>query len=310
MTSTERLTPVPLREMWPHEAADFTPWLADNIDLLGEALDMVFEEVTTEAAVGGFSADVVAVNGDAETVLIENLLAPSDHGHIGQLITYAAGLRADYAVLIAESIRDEHRTALGWLNDNARDDGTRFFGIEVAAWRIGDSVPAPQLRVAVEPDDWRRAVRATSDNTGRGAAYASFWTGLLPLLHEAEPRWRGTKTPRPEGMLSFKSAIPSVKYLPRFGRSGLNIQAYIDSGDTQSTSEIYDWLHDRRDDIEQAFGADLAWHPSTDNRRAAYIEAPGPHDAQVDDTDTWPELWAWITPTMARLADAIDPHLR
>ena len=87
MTSTERLTPVPLREMWLHEAADFTPWLADNIDLLGEALDMVFEEVTTEAAVGGFSADVVAVNGDAETVLIENLLVSSDHGHVGQLIT-------------------------------------------------------------------------------------------------------------------------------------------------------------------------------------------------------------------------------
>ena len=149
-------------------------------------------------------------------------------------------------MLIAESIRDEHRTALGWLNDNARDDGTIFFGIEVAAWRIGDSAPAPQLRVAVEPDDWRRAVRTTSDITGRGAAYASFWAGLLPLLHEAEPRWRGTKTPRPEGMLSFKSAIPSVRYLPRFGRSGLNIQAYIDSGDAESTREIYDWLHDAR----------------------------------------------------------------
>ena len=310
MAGSERLTPVPLREMWPHEAADFTPWLADNIDLLGDELNMVFEEVTTEAAVGGFSADVVAVNSDAETVLIENLLAPSDHGHVGQLITYAAGLQADYAVLIAEFIRDEHRTALSWLNDNARDDGTRYFGIEVAAWRIGDSSPAPQLRVAVEPDDWRRAVRATSNSTGRGPTYASFWSGLLRLLHEVEPRWRGTRKPQPQSWMSFKSASPAVKYLPRFGRSGLNIQAYIDTGDAESTRELYDWLHDRRDEIEEEFGADLVWHPSTDSRRAAYIEAPGPNDAQVEDTDTWPTLWAWIAPTMATLADAIDPHLR
>ena len=85
MTGTERLASVPLRELWPHEAADFTPWLAENIDLLGEALDMTFDSAETEAPVGGFSADVVAVNDQGETVLVENFLNPSDHRHLGRL---------------------------------------------------------------------------------------------------------------------------------------------------------------------------------------------------------------------------------
>ena len=308
MTSTERLTPVALRELWPHEAADFTPWLADNIDLLGEALDMTFEEVETEAPVERFSADVVAVNDQGETVLVENFLNPSDHRHLGQLITYAAGLGADYAVLIAESLRDEHRTALGWLNTIA-SGGVGFFAVEVAAWRIGQSPPAPQLRVVVEPDNWRRSVRATSDSSGLKATYAAFWAGLLPLVHEAEPRWRGTKTPQPEGMMSFKSALPSVKYLTRAARSRLTAQCYVDTGDADTTREVFDHLHTQRDAIEEAFGAPLEWR-QLDDARASTIDADYPDDVNIEDRDRWPDMWAWLVHTMGRLADAIDPHLR
>ena len=308
MTGTERLASVPLRELWPHEAADFTPWLAENIDLLGEALDMTFDSAETEAPVGGFSADVVAVNDQGETVLVENFLNPSDHRHLGQLVTYAAGLGAHYAVLVAESLRDEHRSALGWLNDITRDGGVGFFGVEVAAWRIAESPPAPQLRVVVEPDNWRRSVRVTSDSSGIKATYAALWSGFLPRLHAAEPRWHGTKTPRTENWMSFKSSLPSVKYLTRAGGSRLVVQAYIDTGDTDTTSELYDWLHDQRQDIEAAFGAALEWH-RLDDKRASFINARYPNDVSVKDRDTWPNMWEWLVPTMGRFADAIDPVL-
>ena len=307
MTSTERLTPVPLREMWPHEAADFTPWLADNIDLLGEALKMSFEEVETEAAVGAFSADVVAETDRGEWVLIENLLAPSDHGHLGQLITYAAGIGADHAVLVAESLRDEHRTALDWLN-TLSEVGTAFFGIEVSAWRIAGSPPAPQLRIVVQPDNWRRTVRATTTTSLLKATYAQFWAGLLPHVHEAEPRWRGTKTPRPEGMMSFKAAIPSVKYLTRAARTRLTAQCYIDTGDPGTTREVYDHLHAQRDAIEEAFGAPLKWR-QLDGARASTIDADYPDAVNIEDRDCWDDMWAWLTDAMGRLAAAIDPVL-
>ena len=295
----------PLRQLWPHEAADFTPWLADNIDLLGDALDMTFDVVETEAPVGGFSADLVAVNEAGETVLVENLLNPSDHRHLGQLITYAAGRGAAYAVLVAESFRDEHRSALGWLNDITRD-GFGFFGVEVAAWRIADSPPAAQLRVVVEPDNWRRTVRAATDD-GINATYARFWAGFLPRLHEAEPRWRGIKTPQSQSWMQFKSASPSVKYQPRFRRSRLVAQAYIDTTDDASTRELYDRLHKQRHDIEQAFGGELLWS-RLDGHRASVIDALYPHDVNVEDRDTWPALWEWLVLTMGRLANAVNPY--
>ena len=301
----DRLVATPLRHLWPNEAVDFTPWLADNIDLLGDALDMTLEEVETEAAVGGFSADLVAVNDQGETVIVENLLDGSDHRHLGQLITYAAGLDAAYAVLVAESFRDEHRSALGWLNDISRD-GFGFFGVEVAAWRIADSPPAPQLNVVVEPDNWRRAVRTV--DTGRKATYAQFWAGFLPRLHDAEPRWRATKTPQLQNWMQFKSTAPTVKYIARVRPSTLTAQAYIDTGDDTTTSELYDWLHEQRHDIEAAFAAELLWN-RLDGRRASVINTNYPDDVNVEDRDTWPALWEWLISTMGRLADAIDPVL-
>lgn len=304
--TTERLTPVPLRDLWGHEAADFTPWLADNIDLLGDALSMTLEDAETEAAVGGFSADVVAVTDQDETVLVENFLNPSDHRHIGQLITYAAGLDADHAVLIAESLRDEHRSALGWLNTIA--SGVGFFGVEVAAWRIGQSPPAPQLRVVAAPDNWRRTVRTTATSSGIKATYAAFWAGFLPMLHDAEPRWRGIKTPQAHNWMQFRAAIPTVKYLTRAGGSRLVAQCYVDTGDHDTTTELYDRLHDQRDDIEEAFGAALEWH-RLDDKRASVINARFPQEISIEDRSTWPALWEWLVPTMGRLADAIDPVL-
>ena len=301
----DRLVAAPLRQLWPHEATDFTPWLADNIDLLGDALDMTLEDVETEASVGGLSADLVAVNDQGETVIVENYLNALDHRHLGQLITYAAGLDAAYAVLVAESFRDEHRSALGWLNDISRD-GFGFFGVEVAAWRIADSPPAPQLRLVVKPDNWQRAVRAA--DTGRKATYAQFWAGFLPRLHDAEPRWRGTKKPQPENWMQFKSAATAVKYIVRVRPSILTVQAYIDTGDDTTTSELYDWLYEQRHEIEAAFAADLLWN-RLDGRRASVINTNYPNDVNVEDRDTWPALWEWLVLTMGRLANAIDPVL-
>ncbi len=301
----DRLMATPLSELWPKEATDFTPWLADNIDLLGEALGMVLEEQETEVSVGGFRADLVAVSDQGEKVIVENWLNPSDHRHLGQLITYAAGLEAAYAILVAESIRDEHRSALGYLNEISRED-CGFFGVEIAAWRIGNSPPAPQLNVVVKPDNWRRIARAAE--TGRKTIYSQFWEGFLPKLHDAKPHWRGTKTPRRSNWMQFKSSVPYVKYNARVRPSVLTAEAYIDTGDDASTSDLFDWLHGQCHEIEASLGTEVVWN-RLDQRRASVIDINYPYEINIDDRDSWLTLWEWLVPTLVQIAQVIDPLL-
>lgn len=141
------LIPVDLRLAWAHEANDFTPWLASNLDRLRAAvgIDLVLEG--TEVTVGPFSADILATDAlTNERVLIENQLEQADHAHLGQILTYLAGLDARSVIWIAKAFRDEHLSAVRWLNNNTMDDFS-FFAVEVSAVRIGDSPVAPLFSV-------------------------------------------------------------------------------------------------------------------------------------------------------------------
>ena len=141
------------RESWPNEAQDFTPWLAEHLDMLGETLQMDLELVDRENAIGDFAADIVARDlGADRIVVIENQLEPTNHRHLGQLITYAAGLDAGAVIWISTEIRDEHRQALDWLNRHA-ESATQFFGVVVELLRIDDSKPAPSFRPVAFPNN-------------------------------------------------------------------------------------------------------------------------------------------------------------
>ncbi|WP_201749735.1 hypothetical protein [Micromonospora sicca] len=142
-----KLEAVDVREVWKHEAHTFTPWLLANADVLGEVLDMDLALSAAEHPVGGFSLDLIGVDeATNETVIIENQLARTDHGHLGQLLTYAGGTDPVNVVWIATEFREEHRAALDWLNARP-DENTRFFGIEIRAVRIGKSIAAPLMRL-------------------------------------------------------------------------------------------------------------------------------------------------------------------
>jgi len=138
------------RELWPDEAKDFTPWLAteEGLDLLGEAINAELEFVETEAKVGPFNADVLCrvVGEEDHLVVIENQFGKTDHDHLGKLITYASGLKAKTLVWIADSFTDEHRQAIDWLNES-KGESAHFFGLEIYAIKIGDSLPAPNSKL-------------------------------------------------------------------------------------------------------------------------------------------------------------------
>src|SRR4051794_34479192 len=163
---------VPVRDIWIHEANGFTPWLAQetNIALLANALGLGEIDVeATERTVGRFSADIVAREDSGRLVLIENQLEPTDHRHLGQLITYLAGLEGEATVVwLATDFLEEHRAAIDWLNANT-SDRFDFFGLEIEVLRIGASEPAPRFNVVAKPNGWSRAVRSAARQAEDGA---------------------------------------------------------------------------------------------------------------------------------------------
>ena len=159
-----------LRDIWTNEAASFTPWLAENIHLLGEAIGTQLDIQGQERAIGIFRADIVASDAlTGEAVLIENQIEQTDHSHLGQLLTYAAGLQAATIVWIAGHFCDEHRAALDWLNQ-ITTNGMRFFGIEIELWSVDSSTPAARFNVVCKPNVWKKRF-SSSGASERAEAY-------------------------------------------------------------------------------------------------------------------------------------------
>jgi hypothetical protein len=164
-----RLSSVPVRDVWPREDSDFTPWLAreDNLTLLSEILQLGPLVVDgTEVAVGDFYIDILAKDANGGVVIIENQFGRTDHSRLGQIMTYIAGQDGPVSVVrIAEKIREEHRAAIDWLNANTIEN-MNFFAAELEALKIGDSSPAPWFNVVAKPNNWSRDVRQATQAAG------------------------------------------------------------------------------------------------------------------------------------------------
>ena len=147
-----RLESVDLRELWKHEALDFTSWLADNCDVLGDELGLELTVVDREKSVGPFNVDILANDTAGRPVIIENQLERTDHDHLGKVLTYLANLDAKVAIWISSDPRPEHVTAIDFLNENMPSD-TQFYLMKLEAFKIGDSDPAPKFTIETGPSE-------------------------------------------------------------------------------------------------------------------------------------------------------------
>ena len=200
MTELSKIEKVDLRDIWQHEAQDFTPWLSDHISELGEALGLELEFQSQEAPVGGYSLDILAHDlGSNRPVIIENQLEGTNHDHLGKLLTYASGYDANIVVWIAREFRDEHRQSLDWLNQRT-DENTEFFGVVVELWKIDDSRPAVNFNLVSTPNEWRKENVSGKSQRGiprseRTEGYRIFFQGLIDILRDTHNFTRAKKWP-------------------------------------------------------------------------------------------------------------------
>lgn len=299
-----------MREVWPREAGDFTPWLAVNVHLVSDAMGMDLELDGQEVSVGNYSADLVLKEvSSGALVVIENMYGRTDHDHIGKLITYAAGLNASYAVLLAETFRPEHRSALNWLNSISKED-CGFFGLGLETWRIGESKPAPRLRVDVQPDKWTKGVQAGPESE-RHSLLRRFWAGMQSSFRADSSDWAGRGKPSTDAWMTFKSRM-GVQFNVTFCRPGnirqLRCEAYVYTGDKESTAILYEALKSRRHEVESAFGEELEWS-RLEGRKASRISSYFPEPIGFEEEDRWPLAQKWAVSALGRLRSAVDPVL-
>jgi len=309
-----KLERVDLRDIWSDEARDFTPWLAseENLQILGETIGIELELEAQEKNVGPFSADILCRDTeDSSWVLVENQLERTDHKHLGQLLTYAAGLHTVTIIWVAARFTEEHRAALDWLNE-ITDDQFRFFGLEVELWRIGESFAAPKFNIISKPNDWSRTVSRAARNlsekdlTPTKANYLNYWTALAAFLEEQGSPFNCRKA-RPQHWQTFS-----------VGRSGFILSALGAVKDDWIAAELYinhenakAFFHELladKDEIENELGFTLDWQelPTKKATRLRLLNA----GINPLDKASWPQQFNWFKEKLEIMNRVFRPRVK
>lgn len=296
------------RNIWPNEAADFTPWLKDNIVYLSEALGMDLEIDDRESPVGSFSVDLVGKElGSSRLVVIENQLEQTDHSHLGQLFTYAAGKEAKIIVWISPQFRDEHREVMDWLNENTPED-MAFFGVQLEVIRIDNSLPTPLFKLVSQPNEWQKQVRAQVTSP-RGEAYRSFWNMFLSKLKSKDSSaTKSTKT-QPDSYFTIGAGRTGFAYVCTFTTAKqICVQVYIDTGDREKNKKAYDLLADMRMELEEKVGAPMLWE-RLDDKKSSRISLCT--EGTIDDSQEDLEVLAdWAVASTLKMRKAFSSKIK
>ena len=294
-----RLVDLAPREAWGHEAHAFTPWLAQNIDRLGEAVGMELELTGQEVRVERFAADLLARDpSDDSVVLIENQLEATDHTHLGQILTYLAGLDARTVIWISPEFREPHLSAMRWLNEHTAE-GFAFFAVRLRVVRIGESPMAPVFEVVEKPNGWERrlAVETGRRNGSRGRGrYHEYWRYVV----ERDPQRRFRviagayhHTPLPAqirivSQIGSSQLVGSRTFIENVPREGVTMRA----GGALAEVSHQAW------DLASKLGAEV-------NEGKLMLSKRGP--GSFDDQETWSEVAEWMIATRDAYLRELNP---
>ncbi|MEI3434780.1 MAG: DUF4268 domain-containing protein [Clostridia bacterium] len=266
-----KLEEVDIRELWKHEQYDFSEWLSkkENIENLNDILGLTLVDISKETYVGSYRCDLFAKDETTGIkVIIENQLEMSNHDHLGKIITYASGLDAKVVVWIVKEAREEHRSAIEWLNNNTNSN-INFFLIEIHAYKIGNSDNAPMFQVIEQPNDFIKNNKSINSNDTMNKSQSQrleFWNQFNNVLVE-----RGKP-------FNVRKATTDHWYNVAIGTSDAHIDITLVNKDSvigvelyiTDNKEFFDKLYQRKDEIENDLGFKLDWR-RLNNSKASRI---------------------------------------
>ncbi len=303
-----KLKEVDIRNLWKHEQYDFSEWLShdENIEELNSILGLTLTDVSKEVYVGSYRCDLVAIDESTGIkVIIENQLEASNHDHLGKIITYASGLDAEVVVWIVTHAKEEHRSAIEWLNNNTNGN-INFFLIELHAYRIGDSLPAPYFEVVEKPNDFIKNTKVNGDKSELNKSQSErleFWNRFNEILVEKGKPF------------NVRKATTDHWYDVAIGTSGVHIAINLINKESNIVVELYindnkelfDRLLQNKNIIEQELGFQLDWQ-RLDNRSASRIKSYI-KGLNFDDHSNYDDLMDKSINTAVRMRDVFKKYI-
>ncbi len=298
---------VPLREVWRHEAFDFTQWLQDNIDVLNNVIDLNLSNPEREQAAGSFNIDIVAEDDAGNPVIIENQLEKSDHDHLGKILTYLVAMGAKSAIWIVSNPRPEHISAISWLNESS---AANFYLLKIEAIKIENSPPAPLLTVIVGPSEEAKEVgKAKKEIAERYIIREKFWTQLLDLAKQ-KTKLHSNISPTQHNWLGTSAGRQGLGYNYVLRKDGAQVELYIDRGKGKDSENkaIFEKIHAKKEKIEKDFGEPLEWE-RLEGKRACRISKRINIGGYRDPEENWPNIHEAMVDAMIRLEKSMKPHI-
>jgi len=310
------LETVLLRTVWGHEALDFTPWLSEknNISLLSKTLDIDIEVLETEKYVGPFHMDIFGRdNRSGFPVIIENQLETTDHTHLGQIITYAAGMDSGIMIWIAPDFTNEHRAAIDWLN-KITGDNFNFFAVRVELFKIGDSLPAPRFSIVSGPNDWTEYIRDKVIKIGISPVQVlslDYWTAFKKFVDSSPSQIRCSK-PLPQTQLNILTGNSPIRISATIEPNNNRIKAFLwvsGRGDTiPKRIAAFGLLKEKySSELSKLFGNDLIWD---ERPTRGWDEVNIATTFDPNNTETWDQQHTWLKAQLEKMVGFFNEHLK
>jgi hypothetical protein len=307
MVNINKISKIPLKEEFPHEAHDFTPWLKKNLHYIEEELHLKFgDNALTEVEVGRYSCDVFVETVDGKKVVIENQFERADHPHLGKMLTYAAGLDADMLIWIAEEFGDEEIATLNWLNSISPEETPVFFAVQIGLIKIGSSEPGLDIDIIVQPDKWSKKVIKRKNENMKAEKYFGIWNNFIEYFSNKRNELKTKPTPR-TNWINIPSKTKDFEFTFMFAEGKTPaIQLWIGRSTQEENEVIFNKLKEHQHDLVDAL-PNLIWvnDPTNKSKKIMFLRDKDYNFSEEEQED----VFEWFVQAMEKFEKSFNPLL-